>query len=646
MIARKYAQGAEVTGKGVSFRIWAPEKSRVDLVLHGRGTTIALERDRDAGNDGFWSAFTDAVEPGDLYSYRLDGEEHDYPDPAARYLPEGPHGPAQIVDPTAFSWTDQQWSGVQPRNHVIYELHVATFSPEGTWTGTEAKLPLLKELGVTTVEIMPVAEFDGAFGWGYDGVGWFAPSHLYGKPDGLRHLVDRAHGLGLAVLLDVVYNHFGPSGNYTSNYSRFYTSDVQTEWGAGLNYGGENAQGMRSLAIDNAAYWIDEFHFDGLRLDATQAITDRSQEHVVSAIVKAAKGAAKGRPIFLAGESEPQDARLLRQHVQAGVGSGLDALWNDDFHHSAEVALTGRRHAYLSDYSGQAQEWLAAVHSGFIFQGQRSKWQSKSRGHPTRQLPLPSFICYLENHDQVANSLWSTRLWQRCMPAQHRAMTALLLLGPWTPMLFQGQEWNSSSPFRYIAGFSGELAALVRRGRTEFLSQFPGCAAHPEILRDPADPQSLEDSRLRWSERSLPEHARALRLHRDLLRLREHDSTLGKSAPGSVRLASALLNPQCVILRYYFDDAHQETQQNDRLLLVNLGQNIEIERITEPLLAPPIESGFDTWRIQWNSTDPTYGGDGCAEPYTPDAGWLVPAAAALLLTPASAGTESADEGER
>ena len=215
-------------------------------------------------------------------------------------------------------------------------------------------------------------------------MGWFAPSHLYGKTDGLRHLVDRAHGLGLAVLLDVVYNHFGPSGNYTSNYSRFYTSDVQTEWGAGLNYGGENAQGMRSLAIDNASYWIDEFHFDGLRLDATQAITDRSQEHVVSAIVKAAKGAAKGRPIFLAGESEPQDARLLRQHVQAGVGSGLDALWNDDFHHSAEVALTGRRHAYLSDYSGQAQEWLAAVHSGFIFQGQRSKWQSKSRGYPTR----------------------------------------------------------------------------------------------------------------------------------------------------------------------------------------------------------------------------------------------------------------------
>jgi maltooligosyltrehalose trehalohydrolase len=607
--------------------------------LHAHDTAIALERDRDRDNDGFWSVLTDSAAPGDLYSYRLDDEARDCPDLAARYLPDGPHGPAQVIDPTAFSWTDQQWSGISPRDHVIYELHVGTFSPEGTWAGTEAKLPLLKELGVTTVEIMPVAEFDGAFGWGYDGVAWFAPSHLYGVPDGLRHLVDSAHGLGLAVILDVVYNHFGPSGNYASKFSHFYTGDVQTEWGPGLNYDGANAHGIRSLAIDNAAYWIDEFHFDGLRLDATHAITDQSNEHVISAIVKAARAAGKGRNIFLVGENEPQDARQLRQHKHPGVGSGLNGLWNDDFHHTAKVALTGRRQAYFSDYSGQAAEWLATIRSGFIFQGQRSKWQGKSRGHPTQDIPLRSFICFLENHDQVANSLWNTRLWQQCMPAQHRAMTALLLLGPWTPMLFQGQEWNSSSPFRYVAGFSDELAALVRRGRTEFLSQFPGCAGHPEIIRDPADPQCLEESRLNWSERSLPEHARALRLHRDLIHLREYDPTLGKDAPATVRLAAALLNPRCVVLRYYFDDAHQQTERNDRLLLVNLGHDFEIDRISEPLLAPPIESGLGAWRTQWSSEDPTYGGDGCAEPHTADHGWLVPAAATVLLAPAFAVTK-------
>jgi maltooligosyltrehalose trehalohydrolase len=635
MIARKYAQGAEVTSNGVSFRVWAPERERVDLVLHAHDTSIALERD----DDGFWSVLTDSAAPGDLYSYRLNGDAHDYPDPAARYLPEGPHGPAQVVDPTTFAWTDQAWPGISPRDHVIYELHIGTFSPVGTWAGAEAKLSLLKELGVTTVEIMPVAEFDGAFGWGYDGVAWYAPSHLYGTPDGLRHFVDHAHGLGLAVLLDVVYNHFGPSGNYTSTFSPFYASEAQTEWGHGLNYDGANAHGMRSLAIDNAAYWIDEFHFDGLRLDAIHAIEDRSDEHVVSAIVKAATAAGKGRRIFLIGEDEPQDARLLRQHTLTGVGSGLTALWNDDFHHSATVALTGRRHAYFSDYRGDANEWLTAIRRGFIFQGQYSKWQGKSRGHPTRNIPLRSFICFLENHDQVANSLWNARLWQQCMPAQHRAMTALLLLGPWTPMLFQGQEWNSSAPFRYVAGFSGELAALVRHGRTEFLSQFPGCAAHPEIIRDPADAQSFEESRLRWSERSLPDHARALRLHRDLLHLREHDPALGKGAAVTVRLVAALLNSRCVAVRYYFDQGRQETQGYDRLLLVNLGQDFEIERITEPLLAPPIEAGLDAWRTLWCSEDPSYGGHGCAELCSAGEGWLVPAAATVLLAPAFAVTK-------
>lgn len=623
---RRYAQGAEVNERGISFRVWAPERQSVQAVFPGRGGSVALV----PAENGYWSALTDRVSVGDLYSYRLDSDERDYPDPAARFFPEGPHGPAQIVDAGAFAWTDSSWVGIADRDHVIYEMHVGTFSPDGTWAGAEAKLALLKELGVTTVEVMPVAAFAGRFGWGYDGVGWYAPSHLYGTPDDLRRFIDRAHAIGLAVILDVVYNHFGPSGNYTSQFSRFYTSDTKTEWGDGLNYDGEGSHGMRSYAIDNAAYWIAEFHFDGLRLDATQAITDKSTEHVISAIASAAKSAATGRHVFLVGESEPQDARLLRAHAKPAAGSGLTALWNDDFHHSAKVALTGRRQAYFSDYRGHVREWLAAVRSGFMFQGQRSHWQSKSRGRPTRGLPMRSFVCFLENHDQVANSLWNLRLWQQCMPAQHRAMTALLLLGPWTPMLFQGQEWNSTAPFHYFAGFSGDLAALVRRGRAEFLSQFPGCASHPETLRDPSDAATFEESRLRWSERSLPEHARALRLHRDLLRLRRQDPALGSATVG---LEATALSSRCALLRYYSDDTSDATEGNDRILLVNLGEDFEIDRISEPLLAPPIESGWDGWQMTWCSEDPAYGGHGCAEPCDTHGGWLIPAATTALLAP-------------
>lgn len=634
---RKFAQGAEITPEGVDFRIYAPEHHRVDLVLLTRGQVLPMQPEQagDTDSPGFWSLFVEGGRERERYCYRLDGEPTDLPDPAARYLPEGPHGAAEVVDPSSFVWSDLEWRGLAPSDQVIYELHVGSFSPEGNWAGLEAKLPALVDLGITTLEIMPVAEFAGAFGWGYDGVAWFAPSHLYGTPDGFRRVVDRAHSLGLAVILDVVYNHFGVSGDYSGKYARWYTSSRKTEWGMGLNYDGPHAGAVRSLAIDNASYWIDEFHLDGLRLDATQAITDESSEHVVTALARAARTAARGRQILLVGENEPQDARLLRRHSEPGVAAGLDALWNDDFHHSSRVALTGRRQAYFSDYAGTAAEWTAAVRTGFLFQGQCSHWQGKQRGHATDGLPSTALVCFLENHDQVANSLWGRRLWQESCPAQYRAVTALLLLGPWTPLLFQGQEWASSAPFSFFANHEGSLGELVKTGRAEFLSQFPGCAAHPELLRDPGLPDTFEATRLRWSERALPEHAAALALHRDLLRLRRSDPALSGSHRGGVGIDATALSPSAGLVRYRSGLALPHPS-DDRILLVNLGPDLDLERVTQPLFAPP--ERHTHWTTIWNSEDPAYGGYGTAEPNPKVGGWKLPGCAAVLLAPVPAVT--------
>lgn len=643
---RRYAQGPELLDGGVDFRVWAPEHRGVELVLDGRPRPLPLREE----DDGYWSLFVEQAKPGDRYRYRLDGSPPDFPDPAARCLPDGPHAAAQIVAPgESFPWSDGGWGGIARDRQVLYELHVGTFSPGGTWAGVEDKLTWLRDLGVTTLEIMPIAEFAGPFGWGYDGVAWFAPYHVYGTPDDFRRVVDRAHGLGLAVILDVVYNHFGGSGDYSGKYSRFYMSEQDTEWGKALNYDGPHSTGMRALAIDNAAYWIREFHLDGLRLDATQAIADSSPEHVVTALTRAARAAAPGRRIFVVAENEPQDARMLREHELPGVATGLDALWNDDLHHSMRVALTGRRHAYFHDYQGTAREWCAAASGGFLYQGQRYDWQNEPRGRDTRGLPLASFVAFLENHDQVANSLTATRLCPQSQPAQYRALTALVLLGPWTPMLFQGQEWGSSAPFHYFAGHDGELAAMVRRGRAEFLAQFVGAAKHAELLRDPAEPATFADSRLRWHEQGEPVHDRLLRLHRDLLRLRREDPSLGVTDTNIVDLDAVALTPSCALLRYFQRDPSRDA--DDRIMLVNLGADFELNAFIDPLLAPVCPDRLPHWKAIWSSEDPSYGGHDCSEAEQPDGRWLVPGVATVVLAPSTTpnplrpkGTAAGDAG--
>ena len=360
-------------------------------------------------------------------------------------------------------------------------MHVGTFTPAGTWEAAIEELPALAELGVTVLEIMPIADFSGRFGWGYDGVNLFAPTRLYGTPDDCRRFIDQAHALGLGVILDVVYNHLGADGNFLAQFSpEYFTDRYTTDWGQAINYEDEQAGPVREFFLANADYWIEEFHCDGLRLDATQNIYDTSADHILTAIARRVRHAAPGRATLLVAENEPQHTKLVRPPERGGYG--LDVLWNDDFHHSAMVALTGRRAAYYSDYRGTPQEFISALKWGYLYQGQRYTWQQQRRGTPAFDLKPAAFVTFLQNHDQIANSGRGLRCHVLTSPGHYKALTALLLLGPGTPMLFQGQEFAASSPFYFFADCTGELARLTSQGRAAFLSQFPNLA-HPDMQR-------------------------------------------------------------------------------------------------------------------------------------------------------------------
>jgi maltooligosyltrehalose trehalohydrolase len=620
---RRRLLGAELVPGGVHFRVWAPERRRVEVRLEG-AASVPMR----AEEDGYWSGFAAGARAGARYRFGVDDDETGYPDPASRYQPDGPHGPSEVVDPTLFAWSDASWSGLPLAGQVIYELHVGTFCPEGTWDGARAKLPLLREVGVTTVEVMPVADFGGTFGWGYDGVNLFAPTRLYGRPDDFRRFVDDAHRLGMAVILDVVYNHLGPDGNYLRAFSSSYFGSHGTEWGEAINYDGENSAAVRALYTENAAYWIAEFHLDGLRLDATQSIVDTSERHVLEEIGRRAREAAGARTIVVIAENEPQHTRLVRR-VDDG-GYGLDGLWNDDFHHSALVALTGHNEAYYSGYRGTSQELLSAVKHGYLYQGQNYRWQKQRRGSSTRGLPARTFVAFLENHDQLSNSCAGERTWRLSHPGQHRAMTTLLALGPWTPMLFQGQEWSASAPFRYFADFEGELRTLVGQGRADFLSQFPSCVAAENggPLPEPCARTSFERCRLDWTERDRPLHAAALALHADLFALRRSDPVIRAQASDGVTLDGAVLSDDCLVIRFF-----APSPSDDRLLVVNLGRDLDVFPGAEPLLAPAADT---RWAAAFSSEHPRYGGGGMPNPEARDGVWRAKGHAATLLKLVSA----------
>ncbi|MEZ0225756.1 MAG: malto-oligosyltrehalose trehalohydrolase [Alphaproteobacteria bacterium] len=608
---RRVAVGAEVQEDGTHFRVWAPACREVAVTLESGAQGIyPLTREED----GYWSAVIPAARARTLYRFRLDNGDL-FPDPASRYQPQGPHGPSEVIDPARYPWTDRQWAGIAPDAHVLYEIHVGTFTPEGTWRAAAEHLKYLQGLGVTTIQMMPVAEFPGRFGWGYDGVNLFAPARLYGRPDDLRHFINCAHETGLAVILDVVYNHLGPDGNYLSAFTADYFSHVPTEWGPGFNFDCPNSRNVRDFITANAAYWIGEFHFDGLRLDATQQIFDTSEPHIITEIAAAARQACPERHVMIIAENEPQDPRLIRPIDEGGFG--LDAAYNDDFHHTAIVAASGRHEAYYSDYRGTPQEFISLAKRGYLYQGQFYEWQHQRRGRPALDRPHRQFIIGIENHDQIANSGHGMRVHKMTSPGRLRAMTAVMLLMPQIPMLFQGQEFAASTGFHYFADHAGDLAKAVHLGRAAFMSQFPSMETvemQAALLR-PEDPEAFMKSRLDHRERD--KNTEILHMHRDLLTLRREDPLFRHAR----ELDGAVLSAEAFVIRFMGEDG------DDRLLLVNMGQDLDLHPSPEPLLAPPEEAA---WTLLWSSESPQYGGGGTPAPEASE-GWHLPGHAALVM---------------
>ncbi len=623
LVKRRYPIGAELIGPNQThFRVWAPKAQHVDLVLEEGGSSRTLHP-LEAEEGGYFSAAASAG-AGARYRFRVNNDQNFYPDPASRFQPDGPHGSSCVVDPTKFQWSDSQWPGPAAaglKGQIIYEMHIGTFTKEGTWHAAAQQLEELARIGITVIEMMPIADFPGKFGWGYDGVDLFAPTHLYGAPDDLRSFIDRAHSLGLGVILDVVYNHFGPDGNYLGIFSDDYLiREKENEWGDAINFDGPNSGPVREFFITNGRYWIEEFHFDGFRFDALHAIRERSDEYIIGAVGRAARKAAGSRSIILIAENDLQEAKMVRPRSESG--DDFDGMWNDDFHHSAVVALTCRNDAYYSDYLGTPQEFISAAKYGFLYQGQSLSWRRALRGTATFGIAPEVFVCFIENHDQIANTGPGQRLRFEASPGRYRAMTALLLLGPWTPLLFQGEEFGASSPFMFFADVGdASVRDAIRRGRAEWLAPFLSLTEEEtwRTLPAPDDPEVFTRCKLDFADRE--KNHELYQLHIDLLELRREDSCFRQQISGGVD--GAVLGPASFVLRYF------GKENDDRLLLVNLGKGQLLKPAPEPLLAPPL--GY-RWEILWTSDSPRYGG-AASDPVATQERWVLPAESTVALRP-------------
>ena len=501
--------GAELTAAGaVRFRLWAPAARRVELLLYDADAVRAVAMPSLAG--GWFGLETTAARPGSLYRYRIDGGT-EVADPASRSNPQGVHGPSEVIDPAAYLWDDDAWRAPPWHTAVICELHVGTFNAPGTFGSVVPRLEHLARLGVTVIELMPVAAFPGARGWGYDGVLQYAPQRSYGRPEELKALVCAAHRHGLAVILDVVYNHFGPEGNYLHAYApQFFNQRASTPWGAAINFDGPDSRSVRNFFVHNALYWLEEFNFDGLRLDAIHAVHDASEMHIVNEIAQAARaGPGHGRNLYLTLENFDNAVRFLGLE---GAPSTCDAQWNDDAHHSLHVIVSGETHGYYLDFAERPHALLCrALAQGFAYQGEVSQHAGTARGESSAHLPPSAFVNFLQNHDQIGNRAGGERLTALVRePAALRAATAVLLLAPPPPLLFMGEEWAATEPFPWFCDFEPQLLEQVREHRHR---EFPGG-------RDPGAPATFEAARLDWSRCGEDRHARALLDHRRLLALR------------------------------------------------------------------------------------------------------------------------------
>jgi maltooligosyltrehalose trehalohydrolase len=499
----------------------------VEVVLYKQdgqpGTSLPLV---DEGQ-GFFSTTLPGEGAGVRYKLRVDGAGP-FPDPWSRSQPEGVHGPSEVVVPD-FAWTDAGWKGVAPEAHVLYEVHVGTATPEGTFEALIPRLRSFKELGVTTLELLPLASFPGARNWGYDGVELFAPQATYGGPQGLRRLIDAAHAEGLAVLIDAVYNHFGPDGNYLSCYSpHYFTNRHHTPWGDAVNYDGQGSEVVRQLVLSNVEMWIRDYHADGLRLDAAHAIVDEGKPHLLTEIVERARASAGGRQVVVFAEDDRNDTRLVRSPAQGGLG--LDGVWADDFHHQMRRAFAGDNEGYYADYTGSMEDLARTLRQGWFYEGQVSQVHGHPRGTPGKDAEPWRFVHCIQNHDQVGNRAHGERLGADVSPAAFRAMSTLFLLAPYTPLLFMGQEWNASTPFIYFTDHNAELGRLVTEGRRKEFAGFKRFAGSE--VPDPQAVETFTRSKLDWSEAERPEHAGVRALYRELLRLRATDASLRERRRG------------------------------------------------------------------------------------------------------------------
>ncbi len=514
--------GAEVLGSGeVRFRLWAPQARNVDVCLSPRPQEFLPT---NSVRSGWYELVTNRARAGSLYKFRIDGGSS-VPDPASRFQPEDVHGPSEVIDPEGFSWQDHDWRGLSWEQAVIYELHVGTFSPQGSFAGVEARLDYLRELGITAIEIMPVADFPGRRNWGYDGVLPFAPDSSYGRPDDLRHLVQTAHQKGLMVLLDVVYNHFGPEGNYLRAYApQFFTDRYHTPWGDGINFDGPDSRPVREFFIHNALYWLTEFHIDGLRLDAVHAIADDSRPDILTEIAESIRrriGAE--RNIHLVLENDKNAARYLQRN-ESRQPRLYDAQWNDDIHHALHVIVTGEKDGYYSDYADCPVQHLGrCLAEGFDFQGQGSAYRDgERRGECSRGLPPTAFVSFLQNHDQIGNRAFGERVSKLADARALKAAMSIILLSPQPPLLFMGEEFGAETPFLFFCDFGPDLAKKVTEGRRNEFSRFQRFREPSvrERIPDPSADSTFQASKIDWACLPQPRHREWLQYYRLLLDIR------------------------------------------------------------------------------------------------------------------------------
>jgi maltooligosyltrehalose trehalohydrolase len=583
--------GAHVSERGVYFRVWSPKASSVSLVIMDEKEPFPM----NVEGKGYFSTFVQGLEPGRRYCYLLN-EGRPRPDPVSRFQPEGVHGPSEVVDPFKFKWEDQDWNGILLEEMIIYEIHTGTFTQEGTF---EAIIPFLNylknELGVTTIELMPVGQFPGERNWGYDGTYLYAPQNSYGGPNGLKSLINECHRKGLAVILDVVYNHLGPEGNYLDDFGPYFTDRYKTPWGSAINFDGPESDEVRHFIINNALYWVTEYHMDGLRIDAIHGIFDFSAQHILYDLREAVheQGKKLGRPIVVIAESNLNDVRIIDPPSKGGYG--LDAQWNDDFHHCLHTLLTHERNGYYQDF-GEMSQLVKALREGFVYSGQYSSYRKRRHGRSSKHLPPSKFVIFSQNHDQVGNRLKADRLSTLVSFEALKLAAGVVLLSPHIPLLFMGEEYGEEAPFQYFVSHSDQgLIEAVRKGRKEEFAAFNWGGEIP----DPQDKITFLRSKVNLDLRQNERQKILLEFYKTLMQLRKEIPCLSHLDKKGLEIRAFQKEKAILVRRQYGED---------RLVcLFNLGD--------KPIkIKTTIEKG--DWQNRLSSASERWGGMGALVPDT------------------------------